>query len=108
MNVEVHEDARKKTLTKRLKAAIIIIDAQMCTNTSKGCGSMKSELIENLIVAHCSEDEDKFQEAIETLAIDEEKKGNVILANKIRKAYVSKKRSKKGAGEFSTSSSAFS
>lgn len=80
----------------------------MCTNKSKGCGSMKSELIENLIVAHCSGDEDKFQEAIETLAIDEEKKGNVILANKIRKAYVSKKRSKKGEGEFSTSSSAFS
>ena len=69
---------------------------------------MKSDLIENLIVAHCSGDENKFQDAIETLAVDEEKKGNVILASKIRKAYVNKKKSTKATGEFSTSTTSFS
>ena len=53
---------------------------------------MKSELIENLIVTHCSGDEKRFSEAIKTLADDEEKKGNVMLAGKIRKAYTTKKK----------------
>lgn len=56
---------------------------------------MKADLIENLIVAHCSGDESKFKNAIEILAGDEEKKGNVPLAQRIRNAYKRKKVSDK-------------
>lgn len=52
---------------------------------------MKADLIENLIVAHCSGDESKFKDAIEMLAGDEEKKGNIPLAQRIRNAYKRKK-----------------
>lgn len=69
---------------------------------------MKADLIENLIVAHCSGDEQKFQEAIEILAADEEKKGNIMLSGKIRKAYVNKKKSKGSVTDFSQSTSSFS
>ena len=55
---------------------------------------MKAELIEDLIIAHCSGDEKKFGDAVKALAADEEKKGNIILAGKIRKAYAEKKKSK--------------
>ncbi len=68
---------------------------------------MKSELIENLIVAHCSGDEQKFHDAIVVLAADEEKKGNIQLANKIRKAYVNKKKSK-STQEIAPSNAGFS
>lgn len=68
---------------------------------------MKAELIENLIVAHCSGDEKKFSSAIDVLAADEEKKGNIMLANKIRKAYVSKKKSKAGSYDLSQSAASF-
>ncbi len=69
---------------------------------------MKAELIENLILAHCSKDELKFKDAVEKLASDEEKKGNVPLANKIRKAYAEKKKTKSAVPEFSPSATAFS
>ena len=55
---------------------------------------MKAELIEDLIIAHCSGDEKKFGDAVKALAADEEKKGNIILAGKIRKAYADRKKSK--------------
>lgn len=60
---------------------------------------MKADLIENLIVAHCSGDETKFKDAIEVLAGDEEKKGNVPLAQRIRNAYKLKKMSDKRSVE---------
>lgn len=68
---------------------------------------MKADLIENLILAHCSGDEKVFHAAIEKLAADEEKKGNVILANRIRKAYETKKKASGSAPEFSQSASSF-
>lgn len=48
---------------------------------------MKSELIESLIQAHCSGAEDEFQKALDALAADEEKKGNVRLSKQFRDAY---------------------
>lgn len=60
---------------------------------------MKAELIEDLIIAHCSGDEKKFGDAVKALAADEEKKGNVILAGRIRKAYADKKKFKPGIYE---------
>ena len=69
---------------------------------------MKSELIENLIVAHCSGDENNFRAAVEKLASDEENKGNVALAAKIRRAYETKKKGSGAAPEFFQSSSMFS
>ena len=51
---------------------------------------MKAELIENLISAHCSRDEQRFSIAIDRLVADEEKKGNILLASKIRNAYTTK------------------
>lgn len=68
---------------------------------------MKSELIENLIVAHCSGDEQRFHDAIDMLATDEEKKGNVLLATKIRKAYVGKKKSNPSSFDMAPSSASF-
>lgn len=68
---------------------------------------MKADLIGNLIVAHCSGEEAQFKDAVSLLAADEEKKGNIPLANKIRKAYESKKKSHSMASEFTTSKSSF-
>ena len=48
---------------------------------------VKANLIENLVLAHCRRDENAFKKALDLLAMDEEKKGNVILSSKIRKAY---------------------
>jgi SpoVK/Ycf46/Vps4 family AAA+-type ATPase len=56
---------------------------------------MKAELIENLIVAHYSENQETFLNAVENLAQDEEKKGNILLASKIRNVNTTKKVSKK-------------
>ena len=38
---------------------------------------MKAELIANIISAHCMGDELKFKAAVDELAADEDKKGNV-------------------------------
>lgn len=51
---------------------------------------MKASLIINLIAAHNSGDENEFAHALEALASDEEKKGNVPLANQIRNTYKNK------------------
>jgi SpoVK/Ycf46/Vps4 family AAA+-type ATPase len=48
---------------------------------------MKSDLILRLIESHCSGNEDIFKSALNNLADDEEKKGNLALALSIRKAY---------------------
>ena len=53
---------------------------------------MKAELVENLIVAHCSGSEQQFSEALNTLIKDEEKKGNTPTASRFRKAYEQKKK----------------
>lgn len=68
---------------------------------------MKSELIENLIIAHCNGSEQEFKAAIDTLAKDEERKGNVMLSEKIRKAYHTKKKSKNKTPGVSTSNAFF-
>ena len=69
---------------------------------------MKADLIENLIVAHCSGDEGKFKDAVEVLAGDEEKKGNVPLAQRIRNAYKLKKVSDKRSVETPLDTMSFS
>lgn len=67
---------------------------------------MKANLIENLIIAHCSGDESRFSSALEELIEDESRKGNVPTASRFRRAY---KPSKKTIGspskEFSPSAS---
>jgi len=68
---------------------------------------MKAELIESLIVAHCSGDENQFFEALNRLFSDEEKKGNMPTASRLRKAYETKKKSKKAATGISSSSVAY-
>ena len=44
---------------------------------------MKAELIANIITAHCSGDESAFKTAVDALAADEDKKGNVRVSNMI-------------------------
>lgn len=51
---------------------------------------MKANLIIDLISAHCSGNESSFKAAIEALAKDEERKGNVRISNMIYDAYKSK------------------
>lgn len=48
---------------------------------------MKAKLIEALIIAHCSRDEDAFNKALIELTKDEERKGNVALATQLSNAY---------------------
>lgn len=55
---------------------------------------MKANLIENLILAHCSGEENNFKEALFELIKDEEKKGNIPLSTRLKKAYETKKKSK--------------
>ena len=55
---------------------------------------MKANLIENLIVSHCTGEESKFANAVYELIKDEEKKGNIPLAARLRKAYETKQKSK--------------
>ncbi len=69
---------------------------------------MKADLIENLIIAHSTGDESKFKAAVEMLAADEEKKGNIPLATLIRNAYSTKKKQPSAASEFAQSSMTFS
>jgi hypothetical protein len=52
---------------------------------------MKADLILRLIESHCSGSEDLFKNALNNLAEDEDKKGNLVLAQSIRKAYSSEK-----------------
>ena len=63
---------------------------------------MKAELVENLIVAHCSGDEQLFSDALAKLVGDEEKKGNTPTAARLRRAYETKKNTDNG---FSASNS---
>ena len=67
---------------------------------------MKANLIENLIVSHCTGDESKFSDAVYELIKDEEKKGNVPLATRLRKAYETKQKNK-SEPEFFISSASF-
>jgi len=48
---------------------------------------MKAELIASIITAHCSGDETAFKNAVEALAADEDKKGNVRVSSMILAAY---------------------
>ncbi len=48
---------------------------------------MKASLIINLISAHLTGDENEFEKALTDLATDEEKKGNVALANQLTSIY---------------------
>lgn len=54
---------------------------------------MKSGLIIKLIEAHCAGSEDAFKKALDDLANDEERKGNVALSNSLRTAYSFDKKS---------------
>lgn len=67
---------------------------------------MKAELVENLIVAHCSGSEQQFSEALNVLIKDEEKKGNTPTASRFRKAYEQKKRTEGLASDHAVGSSA--
>lgn len=64
---------------------------------------MKAELVENLIIAHCSGNEQLFFEALNKLAGDEEKKGNTPTASRLRRAYESKKKTESTAQDFRAS-----
>jgi len=64
---------------------------------------MKAELVENLIIAHCSGNEQLFSEALNRLAGDEEKKGNTPTASRLRRAYESKKKTESTAQDFRAS-----
>ena len=48
---------------------------------------MKAELIANIISAHCMGDELKFKAAVDELAADEDKKGNVRVSSLIPVSY---------------------
>lgn len=52
---------------------------------------MKAELIANIISAHCTGDEAKFKAAVDELAADEDKKGNIRVSSLILSAYNSTK-----------------
>lgn len=66
---------------------------------------MKANLIENLIVSHCTGDESKFSDAVYELIKDEEKKGNVPLATRLRKVYETKQKNKSEPDFFVSSAS---
>lgn len=52
---------------------------------------MKAELIANIITAHCSGDESKFKAAVDELAADEDRKGNIRVSSLLLAAYKGKK-----------------
>ena len=66
---------------------------------------MKAELVEKLIAAHCSGNEQCFVDALNKLASDEEKKGNTPTASRLRKAYSVTRRHDAGTNSTSISSS---
>lgn len=53
---------------------------------------MKADLVEKLVIAHCSGDEQQFADALNKLATDEEKKGNTPTAARLRRAYSAKEK----------------
>jgi len=53
---------------------------------------MKSTLVVKLIEAHCSNNEDAFKKALQDLANDEERKGNIPLSSSLMNAYASDKK----------------
>jgi SpoVK/Ycf46/Vps4 family AAA+-type ATPase len=69
---------------------------------------MKAELVENLILAHCSGEEKKFADAVNRLAGDELKKGNVAIASRIRRAYESHMKASHASGKISDAAEMFS
>lgn len=66
---------------------------------------MKADLVENLIVAHCSGDEQIFSDALIKLVSDEEKKGNIPTAARFRRAYEMKRENESVVGDFKKSES---
>lgn len=54
--------------------------------SNKG-GNMKSNLVVNLIKAHCSGDEKLFRKALNQLVVDEERKGNLYVAKCLESSY---------------------
>ena len=64
---------------------------------------MKAELVENLILAHCSKNELQFSDALNKLASDEEKKGNTPTASRLRRAYEMKEKGENAARGFTPS-----
>ena len=68
---------------------------------------MKADLVENLIVTHCSGNEQRFSEALNKLIKDEEKKGNMTTATRFRRAYEQNKRTDNTASDHTVGSSVF-
>ncbi len=68
---------------------------------------MKAELVENLIIAHCSGNEGQFADALTALANDEEKKGNTPTASRLRRAYETKTKTQHEKRDLSSSMSYF-
>ena len=68
---------------------------------------MKAELVENLIIAHCSGDEGQFADALTALASDEERKGNTPTASRLRRAYETKTKTKPEKKDLNSSMSFF-
>lgn len=68
---------------------------------------MKSKLVINLIKSH-SESEDSFYDAVEKLAIDEENKGNRLIASEIRSSYQLSKSKKNKTADRPVSDMVFS
>lgn len=66
---------------------------------------MKADLVENLILAHCTGDEQLFSDALIKLVNDEEKKGNVPTAARFRRAYETKRKTEFLGGDFQASGS---
>ena len=70
-----------------------------------GVFKMKAELVENLIIAHCSGDEQYFSEALNKLISDEEKKGNTPTASRLRRAYENNKKTETNSQDMMASGS---
>lgn len=68
---------------------------------------MKAELVENLIIAHCSGDENQFADALTALASDEERKGNTPTASRLRRAYETKTKTRSEKKNLNSSTSLF-
>ena len=66
---------------------------------------MKAELVVNLIIAHCSGDEQYFSEALNKLISDEEKKGNTPTASRLRRAYENNKKTETNSQDMMASGS---
>ena len=69
---------------------------------------MKAELVENLILAHCSGDEKRFADAVSSLAGDELRKGNVAIASRIRRTYDSHVKALHASGKSAEAAEMFS